>query len=341
MKKIIVVLMLCVCLVLSGCSISKLEDTSVEGTDESQENTDYPVGALFPVLADEKTGKAATEIPLEKFTLKLPDGYAYTKVERTLESSTGNAIPYNLYLVWQEKPEKEYVLDYDGDVLLYIYEGSDTNSQHMEISNAQAKDSLRMYASILTSAVSSSVPTFDTTPVLTADKQTYAITFSANSGKNITTTYNEMLYPKTYYGVYTVDAGLKEDATRHFYGFVFSNDSEGEIFKKSEYENLFGQIKTAFGISEFTYVETQPQELQFRTGRTYEDLVNPVVYEQETPNILQRGLFYNSLMYYVNTKGRDYERKNIEGYVVPQEKPKETELPTESGSTSAPFPTDG
>lgn len=310
--------MLCICVILSGCvSISKLEDTSIDG----MENGNGSVGAaLYPVLNNETK---ATEIELERFTLQLPEGYAYTRVERTLESSTGNAIPYNLYYVWQDKPEKEYVLDYDGDILLYIYEGIDTNSQHMEISDVQAKDSLKLYASILTAAVSSSVPTFDTMPVLTADKQTYAITFSANSGKNITTSYNEMLYPKTYYGVYTVDAENK-DSNRQFYGFVFSNDSEGEIFKKSEYENLFGQIKNAFGISEFTYIESQPQELQFKTGRTYEDLVNPVVYEQETPRILQRGLFYNSLMYYVNTTGRSYERNNVDGYVMPQNVPSST-----------------
>ena len=63
------------------------------------------------------------------------------------------------------------------------------------------------------------------------------------------------------------------------------------------------------------------QTPQFKTGRTYDELVKDVIYENAENNTLQRGLFYNTLLYYVNTTGRSYERKNVEGYVVPQDVP--------------------
>ena len=331
MKRTITVLMLCICVLLSGCSISKLEDTSLEGTNGT-ENTEYPVGALLPILSDENTGSKATKIELEQFTLTLPEGYVYTKIERTLESGGGNAIPYNVYFVWQDKPDKDYVLEYDGDVLLYIFEGKDTNSPHKNISEGQAQFSLNNYENIMTTALTAKNTLKDNgdLPIVTADKETFARTFTANSGQEITTTYGEMIYPKTYYGLCTLDVN-NEGATRNFYGFIFSNDTEGEIFKKSEYENLFGQIKSAFNIQEFHYTEAQPPEIHFKTGRTYDELVKDVIYQNKENGILHRGLFYNTLLYYVNTTGRSYERKNVDGYVVPQDVP-----PSSSSSSSEP-----
>lgn len=322
MKKSIIFSMVFLCIVLSGCSKLKLPSGSTE-----DETFEYPVGALLPVM-DEAKEITSTKIELTDFTLKLPDGYVYTKVERTMESDNGNSIPYNLYYVWQKKSDNEYILDYDGDTLLYIFEGVDTNSPHKSISSAQAKQSISLYASILTSAVSSTIPVFDTEPVITSDKKNYAISFYTNSGNYTTTTYGENLYPKTYYGLYTLNT-KNVNASRKFYGFIFSNDTEGEIFKQSEYENLFSQIKKAFGITEFYYVKSRVPELQFKTGRTYEDLVKDVIYEQQQPYLLERGLFYNTLLYYVNTTGRDYQRKNVDKNSKPQ-KTESTPLPDEA-----------
>jgi hypothetical protein len=122
-----------------------------------------------------------------------------------------------------------------------------------------------------------------------------------------------------------------DDSDRNFYGFVFSNDALGEIFKESEYNDLMKQIMEQFAITEFN--GSLESRVDVTGGYTYEHLITDSMYTNNDGKILKRGIFYNTLMYYVVKAGRNTERTNVDGngekkniYVVTERKPWEHKL---------------
>lgn len=293
----ICVLFLFLFLALSGCALNAEEEETAE--------PGVPANAIYPVMANERAGIKSTLIPLSDFNLVLPSGYVYGKIER-------EDMGYTAYYVWQDKKNKEYSYELDGDILLYIYDGVDVNSPHREITPKQALMSMKTgymatFANIV--ALRNRMP--DAEVGISDDERYYTFTFTGNSGKYITTSYADSCYPKTYYGIYTMEAQTN-DSDRNYYGFIFSNDAQGEIFKQSEYESLLSQIKTGFNVSKFYGLPNQDQALDFSDGKSYKQLVADVLYENEGTNRVVRGAFYNSLLYYIETTGRNYVRKNVD-----------------------------
>ena len=271
-------------LLLSGCSAQ-------EPVEETITEPQYPVGAIFPVMADEKEKIISTEIELADFTFTIPDGYVYGKVDYD---------SYTAYYVWQDKKDKEYSLELDGDIMLYIYDGIDSNSLHEEITDNEAKSSfVGTYIGYLREAVQGK---FNIDPVVTYSKDDnyFVCCFEGNSGEYLSTTYSAMCYPKTYYGIFTLQKKT-ETHDRHFYGFVFSNDNEGEIFKESEYTYLLNEIKTQFNIEQFYTIAQNPSyydpEKDVSAGRSYDQILS---------------LFENTYLYYVETIDKPYEQEIID-----------------------------
>lgn len=284
----------------TGCGKVGVEvDMSEEQVD--QKSMDLTEVKLVPVLNTE-TNAPEKVIPLADFDLMLPDGYVYGKIEQ---------MEFTMYCVWPETVEKDlYFLD--SDIMLYVSEGVDTNSPHKELLDYQAQYSLRdRYFRYFSVPMLLGQCSIDPGIMLSDDGSSYLLSFIGKSGESFYTTYNEVCYPKTYYGVYFMDVEA-EAASRSWAGFVFSNDGTGEFFKKSEYESLFSQIKTAYHASTFysdDWADT-PAELSVKNGRTYEQLAGEVIYEDASGKTY--GLFYNTLLYYVVQTGRGYERTNVD-----------------------------
>lgn len=145
----------------------------------------------------------------------------------------------------------------------------------------------------------------------------YALQMTGNSGEYLFTTYNTLCYPKQYYGIYAVQNTTDEDSNnRRYYGFIFSNDSTGDIITEQEYNSLVEQIKEAFAIMTFY---TNPQSeynydpaLDYSKGYSYSQI--------ET-------LFQNTKNYYVMLKGQQ----------AAEESQKQEEVAT--GETAEPLPT--
>ena len=267
----------------------------------------YPDGAILPVMEDERKGIKSKEIELADFTLNIPTGYAYGKVDYD---------GCSVYYIWKDKPGKRYALELDNDVMMYIYEGLDTNSPHKEISLAQARMSLKNgYMAYFRDFMSVKNFIADAEITSSDDSKYYIDCFTGYSGDSISTTYSVTCYPKTYYGIYAMERNT-DTSNRRWYGFIFSNDSEGEIFKKSEYESLFGQIKSCLNVSTF-YTPYKENSIKYdpfndvSAGRSYEQLANG---EDEN----NEGLFYNTLLYYVEKTGRSYNRKNVDDQIPHQ-----------------------
>lgn len=281
-------------LLLTGCGA---KDPVAEG----EIKPEYPKGAILPVFSDEKENIKSTEIELTDFTFTLPEGYAYGKVDYA---------GYSTYFVWQDKEGKDYSSELDGDIMLYIYEGLDTNSPHKTLTEAQAITSLNNgYIGSFRNLIAMQNLSMDATITESDDEKYFVSCFTGNSGEYFLTTYSDMCFPKTYYGIYAME---QETITsdRRWYGFVFSNDNEGEIFKESEYTHLLAEIKSSLNVSSFysTYLPGAYGYSEFKDvskGRSYLQLVGDETNEDV-------GLFYNTLLYYVETIGRDYERKNID-----------------------------
>lgn len=284
----------------SGCGkVGVKVDMSEEQVD--QKTLELTEIKLVPVM-DKETGEPSKVVPLTDFELVLPDGYVYGRIEQ---------MEYTMYCVWPETVERDlYFLD--DDIVLYVSEGVDTNSPHKELTDYQVQTSLRdRYMSYFYTPVLLAESSTDSGTVLSDDGLNYVLSFTGKSGEALYTTYGDVCYPKTYYGVYVMDAEVTE-ASRSWAGFVFSNDGTGEIFKKSEYESLFAQIKTAYHISSFyndAWYEV-PAELVVTNGWSYEQLAGEVLYEDESGKTY--GLFYNTLLYYVVQDGRGYERTNVD-----------------------------
>lgn len=286
-------------LLLTGCGKEPVEEGEVK--------KEYPKNAILPVFTDEDEDIKSTEIELTDFTFTIPDGYTYGKVDYE---------GYSTYYVWQDKEDKEYSFALDGNVMLYIYEGLDTNSPHKQLTNTQAKMCLsNSYSSLFRNLISAKNVYYDADISTSDDDRYYALCFTASGGEYLTTTYSEICYPRTYYGIFAMEQ-TTETSDRRWYGFVFSNDAEGEIFKESEYNYMLSQIKTALNISSF-YTQAVPGSFNYNAfydvsnGRSYEQLVG----DESGENV---GLFYNTLLYYVETLDREYERKNVDVSPVPE-----------------------
>lgn len=299
-RKFLTICMALVCsfLLLTGCAMNSTEETVAE--------SGPPADAIFPVMADGANGIKSNKIDLTDFTLTLPEGYVYGKVDY-------EEAGYTTYYVWQDKKNKEYSFELDADIMLYIYDGLDVNSPHREINKAQALASIKTgYMNYFANLVTLRNRMTDAEVCSSDDGRYYTFCFTGNSGEYITTTYSDMCYPKTYYGIYTMEVKTN-DSDRQYYGFIFSNDSQGEIFKQSEYENLLEQIKQQFNISKFYSLPNADQALDYSNGKSYKQLVADVLYEKEGTNYIERGTFYNSLLYYIEATGRGYVRKNVDG----------------------------
>lgn len=216
-------------LILSGCSISFSDGVSFG--DGTTEETATPSGAVE--AAD------GGSIEMEDMTLKLPEEMKYGE----MEAETGK-----IYYVWDT--EADYVLPTDSDIILYIYEGKDSASPDTELEDSEARYSMtQTYMQTFRESVDASlIP--DPSAVLNNDW--YVCQMTGYSGEYIMTTYGTLCYPKYYYGVYTLQKEKDEGKySRRYYGFIFSNDSEGNIMTEADYDSLFGQIKSSFGLSEF------------------------------------------------------------------------------------------
>lgn len=285
-------------LLLTGCAAGNEEETEPVNK--------IPSNAIFPVMVDARSGSKSRTIQLSDKAIVLPEGYVYGKEEFEADG-------YTIYYVWQDKKEKEYSFNLDADIMLYIYDGLDSDSPHKEINKVQALSSMKTgYMNQFVNLVTLRNRMPDAEVGLSDDGRYYTYSFTGNSGDYISTTYADACYPKTYYGIYTLETKTRS-SDRRYYGFIFSNDSTGEIFKQSEYEDLLSQIKNGFNISKFYSLPNAAQEIDFSDGRSYKQLVAEIIYQKEGSNYYQRGLFYNTLLYYIETTGRNYVRKNVDG----------------------------
>jgi len=269
------VLILCFALSLSGC-------TATDGNENTETPTpSLPNGAVLALYGD--------EIELGDITIRLPDGMTYGQ-EKT-ENGT-------VYYVW--RTGADYVAAKNLDVVFYIYAGEDINSPDKILTDAEARNSIsQSYMQIFRTAVDDGRINVDAN--ITSTDDWYTLCFTGYSGSdNVVTTYGVYCYPKTYYGVYMLQKNITNNYSRHYYGFVFSNDAIGSMLTQREYESLLEQIKGDFLIDTFY---TLPQnELSYDPTK---DFSNGYSYTQlET-------LFQNTTNYYI-IKG-DREEDTTEG----------------------------
>jgi len=264
-KLYLFIFLLVVVLLLVGC-VPKSNTDSVE--------VSIPTGA---VVACEDN-----EIDLGVMMLSLPDGVAYG-VEETDDGV--------VYYAW--KSETEYIMPRSLDVMFYIYKGEDNTSPDKVITNSEAKTSIAQnYMQIFRNTVDNGRLVIDSG--LAATDKWYTLCFTGISGKSITTTYNTLCYPKTYYGIYMLQADITDTYSRNYYGFVFSNDATGDMLTEKEYSSLLRQIKDGFGVEKFFTI--QQNELNYNPDK---DFSQGYSYTQLT------NLFINTSNYHIITASRE------------------------------------
>ena len=300
-------------LLLAGCGTQKATGNEVNT------KTETPADAIYPVLVDEHRKTKASEIKLTDFSITLPEGYVYGKDEQE---------DYTAYYVWRDEPDKKYTTKSDGDIMFYIYDGVDKNSLHEEITDNEARGSFtNTYISYLRDAVQGK---FNVDPTLTysADDKYFVCCLDGNSGDYLTTTYSAMCYPKTYYGIYTLQKNTTT-FSRQFYGFIFSNNEDGDIFSEEEYNSLMDDIKTQFDITEFystpQIATNYDTSKDISAGRSYNQMLT---------------LFENTYLYYGEKTGKlneAYEKKATETPTPTNQEDAESSSPepTESPATTA------
>lgn len=282
-KRLLLGMVLVMGLLLSAC-----------GTKEPvSEEEALPKEAIEPVLKEGSRKEKETVIHLTDFDLVIPDGYVYGFQEY---KDSG----YKVYYVWMDDPEKKYITQTDKDVMLYILDGLDAKSIHQEITESEARTSFNnAYINYFRNLTDAKLSVDSSLSYSNNDKY-YAMCFTGYSGDYFATTYGTYCYPKSYYGIYTLEQKT-DDHSRQYYGFIFSNDDEGELFTKNEYTDLLNQIKSASHISEF-YSATKhmlnpdPAD-DVSNGRSYEQMLK---------------LFENTYLYYVETLDKPYERENVD-----------------------------
>lgn len=239
--------------ILNGCSISFSDGISFPGSSGEEETvTDAPSGS---VIAED--GK---RIEMGDITLTLPDGMKYG----ISETETGN-----VYYVWEN--DKNYVFPTDSDIIFYIYNGTDAASPDRELTDSEANFSIsQTYMQVFRENVDGRI---SADPIVLSNDEWYVLQLTGYSGDYITTSYGTMCYPKCYYGVYTLQK-VTDSYSRNYYGFVFSNDSTGATMDEEDYNDLYGQIKRAFSLTEF-YSAPQveyDEATDYSNGYSYEQL---------------------------------------------------------------------
>lgn len=238
-------------LALGGCSISFSDGINFNGGSGEAAATAVPSGA---VVAED-----GQKMEMGDITLTLPDGMKYG----TLKTDSGN-----IYYGWNT--DKDYVLPTDSDIIFYAYQGKDTASPDKELTDTEARYSIsQTYMQIFRESVDGMI---SADPSVVSNDEWYVLQLTGHSGDYMATSYGTMCYPKCYYGVYTLQK-VTDSYSRSYYGFVFSNDSTGIIMNESAYNDLYGQIKAAFSITEFY---TAPQ-LEYDEAKDYS---NGYSYEQ-------------------------------------------------------------
>lgn len=329
-KRMIFMAMLCLSLLLlSGCSGTSESEQPSESTEEVVE--EIPAGAILPVFEDEEKGIKSRVIKLRDFDLKLPEGYVYGKIDYEVENQAKKINTYTTYYVWMDNvAEREYVFATDTCVMLYIYEGVDTNSPIKELNDGQKKTSIQSYMNYFLNMLTVSYTTYDSPyPIDTSGAERSVFSFTGKSGDYITTTNGDICHPKSYYGYFLMDNEVTDGSNRNFDGFVFSNDDTGEIFRESEYNDIVRQIRSAHGITEFCGGLLNA-EIESTNGLSYNQLVDEVILRSSyNDEVLENGVFYKTLLYYVTVTGREYERWNVDGAPKPtpvvKEEPEATE----------------
>lgn len=200
------------------------------------------------------------KIVMEDMTLELPEGMKYG----TQDTDMGKA-----YYVWTT--DADQISPNDEDIILYVYEGNDINSPDCELTNQEAVMSMQSYIQIFRGDSDASI---SSDPDVAQNAGWYAWQFTGCSGEYETTSYGTMCYPKYYYGVYTLECRA-DDYNRNFYGFIFSNDSAGEVMGENAYNFIYGQIKKSFSLTEFY---TMPQleydeATDYSNGYNYDQLL--------------------------------------------------------------------
>lgn len=237
-------MMLCVCF-MQGCSVS---------FSAGKGNKDAVVTSnMVDAVTDRK-------IVMEDMTLELPDGMKYGMQDMDM----GKA-----YYIWATDADR--VSPNDEDIILYVYEGNDINSPDSELTNQEAVMSMQSYVQTFRGITNASV---SSDPDVTKNASWYAWQFTGCSGDYEATSYGTMCYPKYYYGVYTLEC-MTDDYNRNFYGFIFSNDSAGEVMGENAYNFIYGQIKKSFSLAEFY---TMPQleydeATDYSNGYNYDQLL--------------------------------------------------------------------
>lgn len=329
-------LVLCIFIILVAsllCGCDAALNSLLGTTEETVAEEVIPMGAVFPVMADEAKGVKSREIQLSDFTFMIPEGYVYGKVDYE---------NYSIYYVWQDKADKEYALELDMDNMLYIYDGLDVFSPHQLITESEALRSITgAYIGNFRTLVTGKNFNVDPSVVYSSDERYYIASFEGRSGDYLTTTYSSVCYPKTYYGIYGVERRTVT-SDRRYYGFIFSNDARGEIFTKSEYESLLGQVKEALSIEKLYTLHNADSVFydpatDVSNGRSYEQLVGAA--ETESTSEI-RGLFSDTFLYYVETIGRSYERENVDGGKIEEPKDTEPSAPAPESKETIPLETE-
>lgn len=265
-KKSFLAILLLVSLFCYGCTA-----VSITGTSDNSDASiveEIPNGAIF--------AEEGRKIELTDITIELSEGMKYGKVESDDRVS---------YYVWKSKAE--YVLPASMDVIFYVYEGNDKKTPDSALNDTQAHSSMSAY---ITNGFAAEVEQARITkdPLIVNNDDWHTLVFTAYGGSHYeVTTYGSYCYPKSFYGIYVLGRNyIEKTHSRKNYGFVFSNDSEGNIFEQKEYEYLLKQIKKSFDIEKFytppqiTYDKTK----DYSQGYSYEQFQN---------------LFFNTTNYYI------------------------------------------
>lgn len=223
-----------IALLLSGCEISFSEGF---GGKKAEEVSAVPEGA---VLAGDEA-----KIEMGDITISLPEGMKCG----VKETDNGKS-----YYVWNT--DAEYVFPTDINILFYAYCGNDINSPDGELTEQEARISIKQtYAEQFRSEVEAKPLLVD--PMTTSNDDWIILQFTGYGGDYMQTSYSTMCYPKYYYGLYTLQKSTSE-FNRNYYGFVFSNDGTGQVFTEKDYNSIYNQIRNAFSITEFYSIPQNP-----------------------------------------------------------------------------------
>lgn len=264
-RYILIALALSFSLVFTGCG--KKKDTVVS------ENGNV-------VSAEAILNSETNKIELSDVTITLPDGMNFGK--KVVDGE-------NRYYVWQG--ESDYIMPNSLDIVMYIYEGNDKNSPDKELTDSQARSSfIQGYVNGFKSEVDNPRLTADANIIATDNWYTFC--FTGYSGNSVSTTYNVLCFPKSYYGIYMLQKKINNDNSRNYYGFVFTNNSDGDLIGEDDYNSLLNQIKSGFAVSEFYTLPQNP--ISYDAAKDYS---NGYSYSQLT------ALFNDTKNFYIIAAG--------------------------------------